>query len=321
MAKKAVQTGKQKKAALLASTAAGKGAADAAGKAAKAATGTDVVTVNPKALSLDVGPKVIQGLAQVNSDEIKAHELAQGIKSKRYDLMGMTTEAIVKAAQNDDGIDLSVAFSGDNKKMTALNEKLGLALGFRESKTYETPNGTVVRMAYAKTVAAYFPQAGDKKGDPATNAKATFRSNFVHMLKKCTQAAVAIIDGKIKMKQDKESGTLLLSGPAIKKQFGADEVLLDEKQTVGAGKETFKLKEKPSFTAMAAAAAKDYGAAVRRGNTSRQAKIGDNKPETVFKGLCDPLVSQVSKLKVGEVPDKVRDILDKVLSAIEAKLA
>jgi len=315
MAKKAL-TGKQK---ANAAKAAGKtGEEGAKGTAKVAVPGRVVATVNAKALSVDVGPRVIAGLAQAYSDEAKAHDLMRGVQAKRYDLMASTTEAIVKAAKVDKTIDLTAVFAGDAKRMNTLNDQLGLALGVREVRSFENAQGVKQdRIVYAKAVAKFFPSPSDAKNSDEARRKGTLRSNFVHMLKKCTQAAVAIIERKIDMEVDKETGTLLLSGPAIRKQFGSDEVLLNEKQTVGEGDSAVKLIEKPSFTALAAAAGTDHGAAVKRGTNTRSAKIGTNKPDALVLELAKGMIAALGKLKKENVTDKVREVLDSVQSAID----
>lgn len=278
---------------------------------------TAIVTVNAKAMSKDVGPLVIAGLAKVSEDEAAAHALQSAADRKRYDLLAITTQAIVKAANNDPSIDLTSAFAGDPKKMNVLNDQLGIALGFREVRTFETaPGKEMQRVVYAKSVAGYFPTNADAKGSDDAKRKGTLRSNFLHMLKKCTQAAVAIIDKDMDFEVDKKAGTLLISGPQVKKMFGADEVLLDEKQTVTTGEDTIKLKEKPTFTALAAAAAHDHGAAVHRGSNTRGAKVGTNKPEDVIAALAKSMIAAIGKVKE-KATDKMVQDLSAVRSAID----
>lgn len=316
MAKKP-QTGKQK--ANAAKAAGATGTAGAAATAAIALPSRAVATVNAKAMSADVGPFVVAGLAQSYVDEAKAHDLMRGVAAKRYDLMAQTTAAIVKAAQNDKTIDLAAVFSGDAKKVNFLNDQIRIAMGICEPRQFEDAKGnTQTRIVYSKAVAKFFPSPADAKGSDEAKRKGTLRSNFVHTLKKCTQAAVAIIDRKIDMEVDKDSGTLLLSGPAIKKQFGADEVLLNEKQTVGEGDNAVKLIEKPSFTALAAAAGTDHGAAVKRGGNvaHRGRTVGSNKPDALAAELCKSMLQTLGKLKKEDVTDKLRESLDSVASAI-----
>lgn len=317
MAKKAM-TGKQKAAAAKAAGATGTEAV--AKTAAAVSTSKAVATVNAKAMSASVGPMVIAALAQSFQDEAKAHDLMRGVASKRYDSMAQMTAAIVKAAENDKTIDLTAVFSGEARQVNFLNDQLRIAMGICEPKTFTDSKGMEqTRIAYSKAVAKYFPMPTDAKGSDEAKRKATLRSNFVHSLKKCTQAAVAIIERDISMEIDKDSGTLLLSGPAIKKQFGADEVLLNEKQTVGEGDQSVKLIEKPSFTALAAAAGTDHGAAVKRGTNTRGRKVGSNKPDALVAELAKQMISALGKLKAEDVTDKLRESLDSVASAI-AKL-
>lgn len=166
------------------SKAAKKAATPAKGKGNKAAlevqpgddAGTNLVpTIKSGAISKDVGPLVIAGLAKAYEDEAKANALIDAVKSKRYDLLAMTTQAIVKAAKADDSIDLSAAFKDNKKAINMMNAQIGLALGFREVETTGEGDKAKSRLVYAKSVSKYFPTARDPKDAPATIQKSTLR--------------------------------------------------------------------------------------------------------------------------------------------------
>jgi hypothetical protein len=131
-----------------------------------------------------------------------------------------------------------VAFGGDKKAQNKLNDQLMIALGIRE----KVEDGDKERLVYSKAVQKFFPSAKDPKDDPVTKQKSTLRSNFLHLIKKAQQVAAGIIEKGMTAEHDKASGTLRLSGSAVKAQFGADKVLLDEKITVQEGGTAIKVE-------------------------------------------------------------------------------
>lgn len=305
--------------------------------AAKAGVHTSLVAIKKSALSIDVGPAVIAELSKTNAQEQEMHRLGEEIKAKRYDLLAKTTQAIVKAAKADDTIDLSAPFTGDPKKMNALNDRLGLALGFREIvKTEADKNGIQwEKIVAAKAVAKYFPMAGEDKESAEYKKKDTLRGNFLSMLKKCAQAAAAIVERDIVSKYDAKQGTLVISGPEVKKAFGQDNIALDEKKTRGEGDNKVELNQKPSFTALAAMGAEDNGAAVVRGNTSRQAVIGTAgagaagtaaraaatmTADKAIIAIAKTFVATIERFKDKLTPE-VTTALESVKNAVEVKLA
>lgn len=276
------------------------------------------VTIKATALSTEVGPMVLAGLSKSYDDEGKAKELLRQVEGKRFDLLAMTTQAIVKAAKADNTINLAVTFDSDAKAMNVLNDQLGLALGFRELIETKAEGGKVhSKIGYSKAVLKYFPGPKDDKKAADTIRKATLRSNFLHMLKKCAQAASAIVEQDITIKKD-ASGTLMLTGPSIQKQFGADSVLLNDKISVGEGENAKKLNAKPSFTAIAKMGAEAHGKElVKRPDSRIQSNAVD--PDTAVQSICNTLVQAIQKLKSAPIPKTV-DGLKAVQSAIDKVL-
>lgn len=281
------------------------------------------------ALSTDVGPFVVKNWHQANIDEDKAKELMASAASKRYDLLAQLTAAIVKAAKSDKTIDLTATVKGGpegTKAMALLNDQLYLALGIKHVVTVGKGDKAVPKLAYAPSVASFFPSASDDKSSIEAKRKATLRSNLSHSVKKCAMAALGIIERGINATVDKKAGTLLLSGPAIKKEFGQDKVHLNERQTIDGKKEGEKieLKQKPSFTAIADLAAKSHGKDLRRGTNTR----GRGGPAGSGTTLIDPvkaleaLASSVVKAceAIKQPNDKQIDALEKMQNAIEKVL-
>lgn len=256
--------------------------------------------IKARAMSKDIGPAVIASLAQAYIDETKARELMQGAQSKAYHSLARLTEGIVKAVKNDGSIVLRAAFVGGKdgaQDMAHLNDQLGIALGFREIITVGTGDKAKQRVVYATSCSQYFPKPGENKESEEYKQKNTIRSNFLHMLKKCVQAADAIITQQVDVKMDKTAGTLLLSGPSIKKQFGQNSVLLDEKKNIidKAGNKV-ELKERPSFTAMAAQAAAAHGRPIHRGSNTRGAGVQMSNPGQALDGLCKAFVAAIERV-------------------------
>lgn len=305
--------------------------------AAAAAGSQSIVQLKKSALSLDIGPMVIMGLAKANEEEAKLNQLAENIKNKRYDLLAQTTQAIVKAGKADQSIDLSAVFSGDPKRMASLNDQLGLALGFREIVvTAEDKNGiSWEKVTTAKVVAKYFPMAGEDVKSDEYKKKNTLRTNFLHLLKKCAGAAMTIIEKDIVSKYDAKQGTLVISGPAVKKHFGHDNIPLDEKKIRGEGDSSIELNEKPSFTAVAAMGAAEAGGSAgtvgRRGVQSEAAKATAaaaaatgattrTTPDQAIVSICKALITAIEKFP-GKLSSAVKDNLEAVNNAIDVKLA
>lgn len=266
---------------------------------ATAATSTAVIpTIKASAMSTDVGPMVISGLATAYDDESKGRELIAGAQAKQYTLLSTLTQGILKAAKADKNIVLGIASGTDPKKQSFLNDQIGIALGFKEVVTVGSGDKQKQRVAYASTVTKFFPMPSDDKNSPEYKRKATTRSNFLHMLKKCQQAAEGILMANMDAKMDKVSGTLLLSGPGVKKQFGVESVLLNEKQTVTdkKGVET-KLTEKPSFTALAAKAKEAHGAPIHRGSNTRGAGAQLSNPSEALSALCKSVTDMLARVK------------------------
>lgn len=280
----------------------------------------EVVTVKAGALSVDVGPAVIAGMSKAYEDEQKANTILASVESRKYDMMSQLTAAIVKAAKADESIDLSATLSGDPKKMNKLNDQLGLALGFREVTVLPATDkvAEIRRIGPAKAVQKYFPGPKDDKNSPEYARKNTIRSNFLHQLKKCAQAANGLIVTNTTYVRDEKSGTLQISGPAVEKAFGQKTVLLNEKQTMGEGDAKVQLTQKPSFTAVAklgaAAAGKVLEQRAQTGISGNAISAG-----AALQGLCKSLTEACSKLKL-PADDETKRALSIAQAAIDTVL-
>jgi hypothetical protein len=286
-------------------------------------TGSDIVKVNPKAMQVDIGPKVIGMLDRALQEQDKAMDLVESSRAKKYDALANMTHGILNAAKADTNIDLSAAFSGDRKRMEKLNNQLGIALGWREMVTVADGDRQVQRVVMAKSVARYFPSATENKDSPDYQRKNTFRSNFTTTVKQCAQAAEGLRHANIKSEIDEKAGTLRISGPKVKEMFGQDNVLLNENASQ-MGKDKV-LNVKPSFTAIRAIGGEGHDAPVHRGSNTRGTTIGASAPkptdpDTNMVSLAHMLIQGLGKLE-GPVSDKVREALQQVTNAVQARLA
>ena len=152
------------------------------------------------------------------------------VDAKKHETLGRLTQAIIEATQANGSIDLGKAFDESKNGAKAFNDQLRVALGLFEETIV---NGR--RRVNATVTAAKFFENHTK------------RTNFAHILKKCAQCAAGLIDMKAKVRLDEKRGTLVISGPAVAKEFGKDTVTLDEKMSQG-------LTRKSSYTAIVAIA-------------------------------------------------------------------
>lgn len=291
------------------------------GPVANTGTALPIPTVNAKAMSKDVGLAVIASLASAEDSITQGEQMVALGRKKRYDAQSQLTLAIVKAATNDKSIDLTAAFSEDKKLQNYLNNQIGIALGYRTVMDVPGKKGEQV-VSYVKEVYKYFPAPGEDRDTPEYRHKQSTRTNFATRLKQCEMAAASIIADKTKATFDKENGTLRLEGPAVKQQFGVSSVLLNERQTIENKKDNSKieLKEKPSFTAMAARAAEAIGGRpVKRGSNTRGAGAGGfkgKKPADFVLDGAKILVDNIKKLKEEDMTDALKVQLQALVNAI-----
>ena len=293
--------------------------------ASEASTAIITYDVRESAMQTDVGPRVINMLNSFQKEEEKLNQQYDKLQAKRYDVLGDLTMGLVQLAKLDDTIDLADVFSGDQKVINRLNDRCGVGLGWREIVTVKGKQTTV----YADSVKKFFPigkKAGGKeqKTSPEFRRKQTFQQNYMKQVKKAQRAAYEIIQAGIEAEKD-DSGTLLLSGPVIEKHFGAESVLLNEKQTVQAGDTAIQLKAKPSFTEignMGSIRATGQSLTKRPDSRKEQAKQEPElDAETAVVAMCDNLIKATNRLHNGDgIGDKAREALERVQNVIEEVL-
>lgn len=309
----------------------GKGNVDAvAAKAAKAAGvnagkgdgSTEVVIpkVSSKALQPDLGLKVIMQLAKASDDDEQAQALAQAARKRNGDAQAMLTLGIQRAANADKSIltALPSAFSDDKKAIGDLWNQIGVAIGIKEVITVGSGDKAKQTVTWTKACYQYFPAPGEDKATPEYMRKQSNRTNFLHRLKQCAQVACGIIDSGTKAEMDKTTGTLMLTGPAIKSQFGAASVKLDEKQKVVDTKgNEVELKQRPSFNAIATKAGESHGKIITPRSNTRGGQ--SMSPEKAVEQIGRSFVQAVEKLPVDKITDTIKAVFASVLSAIDQK--
>lgn len=317
MAKKAL-TGKQKKAAET---------ADAKKpKAAKAPeTASAIVPLPKSALSTDVGPSCLKLLDKARADHATAQDLMKGVESSKFKVISAVTLAIIKAARADKNITLANIYSGDNKLKNELHNQLGIALGTRMLKEIKDGDTTMTRVVPTPAVADFFPAAGEKKDTPDYARKDTLRSNWTTLVGRAAGTACGVIDKGMKAEMDKKAGTLMLSGPAVKTQFGADKVLLNE--NISQVSKEKPLKARPSFTAI-----RDMGALVHNaapiggksntrtgGSGEKQEAPKPVNPDVAFQTMANQVAMALGKFD-GPLEGKTKEAAEMLLNALTAKL-
>jgi hypothetical protein len=312
------------------------------GEVAAALVGQGSIVVKKSACSLDLGPSIV---SQWATDERRKSEITSELNlitgTKRRDLITQLTLGIVKAAKGDDTIDLSLAFSGDPKQQGKLNNLLGIALGFRTVVT-SAPDKTGVSydtVVSAPAVKEFFPMPGETEANTTDyRQKLNFSKNFLAQLKKCAGAAQAIIDQDVEAHYDKKLGTMVISGPAVKKRFGQESVVINEAKSIGEGNAKVELNEKPSFQALAvwggetvgadnkASAAGTPGSRGTKPGTiaggqvkAAEEKLKTTKPDAAVVSVCKILVSAIEKYE-GEITEEMEIAFSSVTNAIDVAL-
>jgi len=300
--------------------------AKAPAKAKAPSTALVIPVLKPGAMSLDVGPIVLAAIGAYKRDERQIEELRKSVVTKEYEALARTTAGIVKAAKADNSIRLETVFSGDKAAKARLNNQIYLALGLKESVPVYSKKGEdtgKVQFTWTKAAAALVQPDKDDAPEVATQ-KGTIRTNLATMLTKCEQAAIGIIDDNLTITPDKASGTLMLTGPAMQKHFGAASVVLNEKQTVpvkdkkGEVIGEKKLNAKPSFTEIARRAAEAHGKVHQARVDSRVGATVD--PNKHIADLCGMVLKALQKLTT-PLADSVKTALESLNNAIDEKLA
>lgn len=285
-------------------------------KMAQATTNQALAYVSPKALSVDVGEKAVKAFMATKQTDEKISELTNQNLQQKGQTLAMLTKAFVNAALNDKNIKLEIARLDDQKGKEAsdLRQRLEVAVGIKHAQRGEDG---VEKITYTPWTAKYFPQTGEDKKIGVGRQKENFRSNFAAIFTKAIRAALAIKDRGITMNEDAQTGTLLLSGKAIKERFNVDQVALNEKQTVQVGDQVVKLPKIPSFTELGRMALEGTGKELKTRVDSRAKVINSANESDVLSGIRS-LTMTLGKLT--KFSDETAAALDDLITACEAAL-
>jgi hypothetical protein len=259
------------------------------------------------------------------ADERQAKELSESKDVKRREGLVITTAAIVKAAKADKNFKLEDVLSSSEQTKDALLGRIWIALGFKHVIQVGEDGATKPKVVWVPDVAQYVAPNKKVDGDSVVKQKNSVRSNMSTLVKKCAVSALHIIDKNLDAKV--ENGQLRITGPAVKEQFGQTSVLLNENQTVQvvdkkglATGETVKLKEKPSFQAIATRAAESHGKVMASRVDSRKEIVADPEKEIVAMSKRFVTILEAIKKLNKELSADVKGALESVYNAIDELL-
>ena len=173
----------------------------------------------------------------------------------------------------------------------------------------------------------YFPMPGETEKTTSDQAyfarKQAFRTNFLTQLKKCAMFAYSCIEKDIVPKYDPTAKTMLISGPAVKKAFGQEQVYLDEKKTVkGPDGKPIELLEKPSFQAVANLGAASAGAAPVPGGGEHRGAQGGTVGGTLAKdAAAAAAAAPTGKEAIGKAVETICKTLQQAIEKLDGKLS
>lgn len=264
----------------------------------------EIAPIKSGALSVDVGPIVLETLTRESKEEEKHRSALMAVEQRTNAALSMLTNATIKAAMADPSIDLNSGFR-KGTPYNKLSTQIQVALGIKEF--FELKSGSQ-GIRYTAAAKKFFPAPTDKKNSPEYRRKATFASNFAHSLKKCIGAAAGALDLNAKPVIDAETQTLRISGPGVKEHFGTETVTLDGKNREGMTKGM-----KGSFTELQRVAAAKRDVAVTTRKDSRTEVV---TTEAALVNLCKSLTDALAKIS-GTPSEKVVAALESVQNAVE----
>lgn len=275
-------------------------------KATKPMAKLPTTYVNPKAMAINVGEKAVQAFKMTKDLEQQRLDIVDRVNAVAGQTNAMLTETFFNAAKADPSIKLGDIHAEDERSTKELRQKLEVAVGIKVATVND--DGTV-KVEYSPWAKNYFPQYGEKEADEGLwRTKENFRSNFATAFTKCIKAAHACIAKDLQISKDQATGTLLITGKAIKERFNVDSVALNEKREVKDGDKTVKLNKIPSYTELARMSTESVGKTLKTRVDSRAKEVNALNESDV--------AAAVKSLTIAL--GKVQDIGDELRTAIEA---
>jgi hypothetical protein len=281
------------------------------------AKGGAVAFVNPKALQIDVGAKVLASFAAMKTIDNDMKLMQDQKDAKKRETLNRLTLAFIHAAQNDKNINLMLAISKSNDDQKDIRERLYVAVGIKTETINE--DGTK-KIDWSKATEEYFPHSGLAKDSDEYKQRENFRSNFAGQFSKAMKSAAGVNRKGVVLSMDKTSGNLLAEGKAVKEAFGVDKVLINEKRTATDSDGTVrKLKAIPSFTELGRMAYEGSGQtlATRADSRAKVAVVGEGEVLQSVKALT----ASIANLKSfgDELADALEALQDACGDALERR--
>jgi hypothetical protein len=249
--------------------------------------------VNPKAMMVDVGEKAVMAFKTTKDIDAEIADKMQENQARKGQTLSMLTEAFYHAAVNDKNIHLAKAYSEAGADLKDIRQRLEVAVGIKIASRAEDGTEKIVYAPWAQKV---FPQPGENKETDGWQAKENFRTNFATAFTKCIKAAHSVQLKGLNLSKDKVTGTLLVSGPAIKERFKVDQIALNEKREVKAADGSIvKLAKIPSFTELARISAESEGKTLQT-RTQSTAKVVNALNESDVTAAVNSLTTTIGKL-------------------------
>ena len=298
----------------MAKTSAQKAATQAPDSTNPTATKGALSYVSPKAMSVDVGEKAVKAFKVTKDQDQQIADLQQQNTAQKGQTLAMLTEAFFIAANNDKNVKLGNIHSDAAADLKDLRSRLEVAVGIKIAKRGEDGTEKIVFADWAKD---YFPQPGESKETDGWQAKENFRTNFATAFTKCVKAAHAVQLKGLEMTKDKATGTLLISGKAIKERFNVDQIALNEKREVKDGDRTVKLAKIPSYTELARISAESVGKQLQTRVDSRAKEVNALNEGDVTSAVMS-LTTTIGKMK--SFGDELATAIEALMDACEKAL-
>jgi hypothetical protein len=274
--------------------------------------------VNPKAMSVDVGEKAVKAFKATKDVDSQISELSQQNTAQKGQTLAMLTEAFFIAATNDKNIRLGDIHSDENATLKNIRQRLEVAIGL---KIASRGDDGVEKIVYAPWAKDYFPQPGEGKETDGWQVKENFRTNFATAFTKCVKAAHSVQVKGLQMQKDKATGTLLISGKAIKERFNVDQIALNEKREVKDGDKTVKLAKIPSYTELARMSSESVGKTLqtRTQSTAREVNALNESDVITAVGSITTAISKLTNFgdELATAIEALMDACEKALDANE----
>ena len=270
--------------------------------------------VSPKAMSVDVGEKAVRAFKVTKDQDQQIADLQQQNSAQKGQTLAMLTEAFFVAANNDKNIKLGNIHSDAATDLRDLRSRLEVAVGIKIAKRGDDGVEKIVFADWAKD---YFPQPGESKETDGWQVKENFRTNFATAFTKCVKAAHAVQLKGLEMSKDKATGTLLISGKAIKERFNVDQIALNEKREIKDGDRTVKLAKIPSYTELARISAESVGKTLTTRVDSRAKEVNSLNEADVTSSV-NSLTMAIGKLT--NFGDDLATAIEALMEACEKAL-